>query len=158
MAKITVKTTVKDMGFDRIKRQMAEIERRRPLVVSGVISGESKAENNRSGGNESDKIRNIDIAVFQEFGTETIPERSHFRAGFDENINKLQRAASNLFGKILDGTETIDGALNKLGLRLQTTTKKKIQEGLSPGLKSREGTPLFDTGQYINSITFEKRR
>ena len=45
--------------------------------------------------------------------------------------------------------------LQILGLDVVSKIQRYIESGIPPELQSRKGTPLIDTGQLINSITFK---
>jgi phage gpG-like protein len=96
----------------------------------------------------------IKIAAIHEFGAPkvNVPERSFVRTTFDDNKDTLQEFKVKQWNLFLTGQ--IDGktAIGRVGEFLVNKTKQKIRDGLFPPLKYREGTPLYDTGQLINSI------
>lgn len=101
-----------------------------------------------------------DVAVFQEFGTSTIPARSFVRGWFDgaesENANMIKASAKAVAARQVKDTGQ---AMERLGVRFSGDMKKRIIAGLSPELADstveRKGssTPLIDQGQLIGAIT-----
>jgi len=144
-------TTSKDLGYDNILKELKKLESN-PFVKVGLPQDGADTNASREGG-----FTNLDIAMVQEFGTEdgSIPERSHVRAAFDENKKKLNKLTDVLAGKIMDGKETVENALNKIGILKVSNIQKKIRTGLTPAVK-RGGTPLLNTGQYVGSFTYTK--
>jgi hypothetical protein len=143
----------------------------------GVLADDSK------GGAETDGGLTVaELATVLEFGTDDgrIPSRPFLRDTFDEKRDELKQNASALLFKILDGKQSVGGALNILGMKLASETKKTITtgEGVPPPnapstieRKSVEKTrilksgwkkstltlnsrPLVDTGRLLNAITW----
>lgn len=96
----------------------------------------------------------ITVAAVHEFGApkRNIPERSFIRTAFDDNIEELNKRKTIEYQKVLKGKQSAEIAIGRVGEFLVNETKNKIREGLLPALKYREGTPLWDTGQLINTI------
>ena len=140
-------TKVKDLGIGKIFEELAKLEKD-PFVKVGFPADLPKSKKKRG------KFTNIDIAFVQEFGSpdQGIPERSHIRAAFDENVKKLTKLSDELIGKIYDGVITVEKALGLIGEKKTANIQKKIRSGIDPPLKSRSGTPLLDTGQYVGSV------
>ena len=109
--------------------------------------------------------RNIDLAVFAEFGTVTAPERSFVRATFDRQREKYGRLVQRAVDKGLDGSN-IGTAFGRLAELMASDMKQTINESieLAPlaestirrrikGPGAGNPRPLLDTGQMKNSIT-----
>jgi hypothetical protein len=147
----------KDMGWKMLMKKLDEVSE--GIFVRIGIVGEALNTERKSG----DAATNLEIGTAHEFGTETIPERSHIRAAADENQRKYERTIEALFRK---ATKTKDDvkklnwalAMGRVGALVLSDIKRKIQSGIPPTLKHREGTPLIDTGQYINSLQWEVRK
>ncbi|WP_445496676.1 hypothetical protein [Photorhabdus sp. SF281] len=92
-----------------------------------------------------------------------IPERSFLRSTLDENKEKAAKLLANSIRETLltDGDKTAPFAL--VGEKMAGEVKRKIQAGINPALNpktvKRKGSskPLIDTGQLVQSITYEVR-
>jgi phage gpG-like protein len=114
--------------------------------------------------NDETGISNAEIAAAHEFGVPGhIPERSFLRSTVEENKEKAAAfLAKNILETLLtDGDKTTPFAL--LGEKMAGEVKRKIQTGIDPALNpktiERKGSskPLIDTGQLLQSITYEVR-
>lgn len=152
MAKGGVK--VIDRGWNDIKKQLQEYSDGKVAAIG--IQGQ-KAAGDHGG------ITNAELGAIHEYGSQDgkIPERSHLRSTMaDEekaNEKKLKDIATK---RIFDG-KSADGDLFLLGEEMRAKVINKIKGGLQPPLAETtlagrgEGPPLWDTGQYLNSITSE---
>ena len=104
----------------------------------------------------------IDVVLWMEFGTATVPERSWVRATHDEIKAEMREFIADLVGRIHDGTMTVERALDLVALRAIAAMRKKIRSGIAPPLAlatiARKGssTPLIDTGQLLNGMTWKR--
>jgi phage gpG-like protein len=145
-----VKTVDRDLGYKNIKKQMMLLEKE-PYVKIGFPEG-GKGWNDKVGA----KAKIVEIAIFHEFGTSHgIPERSFIRSTFDEQKEKWFEITGKLQWEIYKSKKTVKEVLKIIGLIIETDQKNKIASGIQPELKYREGTPLWDTGQLINSIQYK---
>ncbi len=99
----------------------------------------------------------IMVGAVHEFGSpaRNIPQRSFLRATVEAGRRKYRQLFKKLSKKIVDGDITKKEALGLIGLQVQSDVQGRIADGIDPELKSREGTPLVDTGHLRQSITFE---
>lgn len=110
----------------------------------------------------SAKATVLEIAVYHEFGApkRDLPERSFMRASYDENVKKYGKLQYELFKKLVDGTISLDQALDIAGLMIQTDIKKFLTDGKVKPESRRAmndgGKTLIDTAQMLNSITYKK--
>jgi phage gpG-like protein len=104
--------------------------------------------------NIPDMTEMIQVAAVHEFGApkKKIPERSFIRSTFDEYTEDINTFKKQMYQKVLQGKMSAIRAIGLVGEFVLNKTKAKIREGLEPSLKYREGTPLYDTGQLINSL------
>lgn len=104
------------------------------------------------------------IAASQEFGTDTIPERSFLRSTLDEQDGAYREATADAIRSVLDGKRSAQTALERLGLRVVRDVQGKIRSGIDPALApatiAAKGSskPLVDTGRLLRSITYQVRR
>jgi hypothetical protein len=149
----------RDLGWKDMTKAVAAMAGGAYAKV-GVLADDSKgAEHVDDGG-----ITVAELATVLEFGTEDkhIPARPFLRGTFDEKREELAGNAKTLIGKIIDREQTVKGALDVLGLKLATETKKTITDGAgvpppnAPSTIEQKGSdrPLVDTGRLLNAITW----
>lgn len=91
----------------------------------------------------------------------TIPERAFLRNGYDLNRGKVAGGAENAMPAVLDGSMDTDSFLKMVGLILSSSIKDYATSLDSPPnhpfTSNQKGSsnPLVDTGDMINSITYE---
>ena len=73
-----------------------------------------------------------DVAVWNEFGTKKIPERSFLRSTFDENMPKWRRRHRKHLLQVVLRRMTLEQALRKLGFEMQTEVQNKIETMRTP--------------------------
>jgi len=98
-----------------------------------------------------DGTSTAEVAAFHEFGTATIPPRPFVSGYFDANEGPNQKKALRVAQAVIKGMKPEQG-MKLLGLEYEGGMKQYIRAGIAPELKSRDGTPLIDTGQLIGSI------
>lgn len=100
------------------------------------------------------------VATYNEFGTESIPERSFVRSTLAENRPKYQKAMQRGLEAIIDGRATVDTVLNLIGLEAVADIQKKITDIRTPPnapvtiAQKGSDNPLIDTGRLRQSVTF----
>ena len=103
----------------------------------------------------------ISVGVWNEFGTERIPERSFLRAGIREGTQGY-KALNRVNLRLLQaGKKSAREAMGELGLLAQGDVQAKINDVSEPpnadstvAIKG-SSNPLVDTGHLKQSITFE---
>jgi hypothetical protein len=158
-----------DNKLPTLLRIMAEHEklRHKPYVKVGYPVESEETNAPKRVNLEGDKkgfahavLNLIDIVIWMEFGTKTIPERSFIRATADAIHEEIREYIAELVGQIYDGTMTVEVALDRVALKVIAKTKDRIRHGIDPPLAlstvARKGstTPLIDTGQLLNGQTF----
>lgn len=144
------KVKIKDRGWDRIKKDLTKYAK--GIVASAGVQG-SEASEDREG------MTNAELAAIHEFGSkdETIPERSHFRKVFDEKRSEYEKELAQAAKVFFDSELQFKGSLFMLGEQYAGDVKNAIRSGLEPDLSELNprypGTPLWNKGYYINSIT-----
>ncbi|MDE9495734.1 hypothetical protein KKJ09_19635 [Xenorhabdus bovienii] len=142
-------------GLRALAAKLREMEKLRVYV------GVPASKNQR---NDETGISNAVVAAAHEFGVPGhIPERSFLRSTVSENKeNAAKFLAKNIREALLtDGDKETPFAL--LGEKIAGEVKRKIQAGIDPPLDpktiKRKGSskPLIDTGQLLQSITYEVR-
>lgn len=139
----------KDLGWKKILRNMRKIDAK--AVKVGIQDGDKTFD-----GKESLAY----VASLHEFGSPggKIPERSFIRTAIDKNERKINNLSDRLALKILDGSVTVRGALDLIGLSVTGMIQEQITDGdyvpLSPATIKKKGSdkPLIDTGHMWQSV------
>lgn len=150
-----------DKGMNRIKAELRLADRSFTKVgfpVGGMV-GKGKGRSLT----KLEKFSNISevasIAIFQNFGTRTIPQREFMGSSFDENLAALTNLTQREYRKITDGSSTTVQSLNRMGLFMVGKTKKKIVALDTPPnaprtiAQKKSSNPLIDTAQMVNSVS-----
>lgn len=135
-----------DHGWKRILRGFQEC-------------GKSYTKVGLQDGDESDEGTGLAmIAAFNEFGTETIPERPFMKQAFDINRGRIENLQSRLNSAVLLGKISIEKALFLVGEEHQKHIQKRIKDLTQPQNKpstiKKKGSsnPLIDTAQMMQSV------
>lgn len=108
--------------------------------------------------------RVVDVALWNEYGTRYIPERSFIRATIVENMGLLDNWRQAVLQKIMVGRATPYKGLSIIGMRVRLLIQNKIKSNISPenaprtlarkrALKYGDRT-LIMTGLLLRSITY----
>lgn len=105
----------------------------------------------------------LDIAIFNEFGTETIPARPFVRDFFEKN-RKVLATAMDRQAEAVSGGANPSQAMDTLGLFVEKHQRRHVQQSPSwaapnaPATVKKKGssTPLIDHGTMVNAIRYEK--
>ena len=149
--KSRVKVRDSDPGFRKLRKRFKGPDR----VDIGVF-GEKVAGKTDKDGNEIDLVI---IAASNEFGTDTIPERSFMRAGVDENKKEFETFLAKGSFAVIAGKLSKRQLIGRLGLLGVKKIQEKIESGPfkanKPKTVQRKGSskPLIDTGRLRQSIT-----
>lgn len=156
---ITAKVT--DTGkeaFEKFRKSMAKID------GSYVGIGVYQEAGSYSEGNNPPTV--VEVALWNEFGTRSIPERSFIRSAVDDNMSKIDQWLGELRNAVLDGKMTERKALEALGFRIQVLIQNKIKSNVPPPnaastvkTKEQKGSAhphdtLQDTDLLLRSITY----
>ena len=153
-----------DHGFKRIVKELKILEGK-PFVKVGFQGAKGDAQHTGSIGSTV-----TGVAVCNEFGTSTIPERPFMRSTFDIEKDKWSKRTAELADLIYLGKTNVKQALGILGQTIQQAIKdriknsrewaaanaestymRKLKKGGSPG----EVVPLIDTAQMINATSYQ---
>lgn len=149
-----------DHGFAAMRKRLAEAAKGAGVSV-GVHANEGDAQHKEPAGEKPVTV--LDVAIWNEFGL-GVPERSFLRAWVDENDSlnreKLRRAVQ----LVIRGEMTLERALELVGLSMVGGIQKEIARGIPPEnaaetvKRKSSSTPLIDTGQLRQSITYLVKR
>lgn len=161
-----VKWSTKKNKFPEMERAVAELNGRRVNVgASGEQSWLASIHEYGCKIKVTDKMRAYlhSQGLHLKADTEyiTIPERAFLRNGFDTNKDSVMKDAEQILPSVLDGSLATDEFLKMIGLILSSDIKDYARQLDSPPLhpftvKQKGSTnPLIDTGDMIESITYE---
>jgi len=141
----------RDRGFKRLVKRIRRGANPPPVKV-GVLSG-SGGEASGEGG-----LSVLDVASIHEFGLNGT-ERSFIRAWADADRAELEDAEKRLAESVIKGRDTVESALEKMGVLFAAKAQKYIQDGrVTPATVKSDGdgnTTLIDKGQLVGSISHE---
>lgn len=105
------------------------------------------------------------VALWNEFGTEHIPERSFVRATIDENESKINKWRDEMMDNVITKNWSVEKALTTMGFRIQVLIQNKIKSNVPPvnapgtiKAKQKAGVPqvtLQNSTLLLRSITFQ---
>lgn len=140
-----------DMGWDEIRYNLAHLHGHGTDV--GIFP---------EAGAYPDGTPVVNVAAWNEFGTDTNPERPFMRTTMEENHGKFARHAERLLRELLRRRMTVDAVLTTLGAIQATAVKKTINDWTTPpnsprtiAIKGRND-PLVDTRLMRDSVKFKK--
>lgn len=113
---------------------------------------------------EAEDLTVASIGYKNEYGTETIPERSFFRSTLLEKRKEIITLKKKLLKKVTNGEMKLEKALGVLGEFVADLVSQKIVDidspPNSPATIAAKGSsnPLEASGQLKNSITYEVNR
>ncbi len=128
-----------------------------PHVKLGILASKGGGKEHQSGG-----VTIAEVGAFHEFGTRFAPQRSFIRSTFDNNPELAAVVTAAVRETFKKGLK-VKRALDIIGAWGATAIKKKITSGIPPALapetirQKGSALPLVDTGQLINSITWESK-
>ncbi len=102
-----------------------------------------------------------EVAMFHEFGTATIPQRSFLRGWYDEYLDRNKALWRKMMARVARNELTREQALGQMGSLFVAQIQKRITDHIPPPLADStiahkgSSTPLIDTGQLKASITFD---
>lgn len=142
---------VRDLGFNAL------LARLRRLGVSALTVGIHEDAGEEEGTTVAQ------VAAWHEFGTtnddgaEVIPERSFIRSTLDNERAGIEGLIKDVTRRVIRNRSRLGGrqALEIIGFDIQRRIQATIRAGIPPPLVVRKGTPLIDSGQLIQSITFK---
>ena len=147
---MSVEVKLIDHGFDNIIRQALKLDGK------GVKVGI------RRGKGSHDGTDMLDIAVYNHFGTATIPARPFVSDCAEKNAGQIKEAQKRLVYRVYQGSLSADGALAQLGAWYVNVQQGHILHGgwtpNAPATIKRKGSnkPLVDTGQLVNTVDWER--
>lgn len=154
---IALKTSIEDRKDPAFEKIIKELQR---LVDSYVTIGVHD-----DAGEYDDGQSVVMVALWNEFGTETSPERSFLRSAIDKNVSQINDWRDEAILNIIEGGWTAAKALEMVGFRIQVLIQNMIQSDVPPPnvqstaeQKIRDGVPantLQWTKTMLRSVTYK---
>jgi len=141
-----------DKGWGRIRREARKAKRG---GVKVGIMGSGAKEDYPSGADI------IDVALYNEFGTETIPARPFVRGAFDNSQSDLINMQKQLWASIVEGRMSAHKALGRLGRFHQGQIQEYMpflsQPPNAPSTiaQKRASNPLIDNKRLRGAVTWD---
>lgn len=145
-----VKIRTNDKEWQRLKDGIKKATKTR-LLVGSLEGADAKHPNANATVGE--------VAIWNEFGTMTIPARSFARDWASLHKKRFAKDLASAHAVIILGREDSERILGNLGRRYASSMKKRIVDGIPPPnaastLAQKDGdTPLIDTGTLLETIT-----
>jgi hypothetical protein len=151
--------------MDRLLKELPKLKR--AYITVGIHSDAGKYD---------DDTEIVDVAIWQEFGTSTVPQRSFIRSALNENTDKINQWREEALVEIVEKGLTTRQALEKLGTKIKILIQNKIKSNIPPEYgtgrkpndsgtiqqlqeqKRRHGFPvrtLIATGAMLDSVDFK---
>lgn len=121
MIRPKIKVTVK---AERLKKLQAEFKKSRGAYVSIGIHEEA--------GEYEDGVSVVQVAFWNEFGTEHIPSRPFMRAAIYDKVHLINEWRKEVLEKVVEGEITIKKGLEILGFRIRELIKNNIVSNMPP--------------------------
>lgn len=102
----------------------------------------------------------VEVAMYQEFGTSRIPERSFIRAYIDENEIRIREMMRDSLQAVARGVVSKDTAMRLLGQKIANEMKGRLSAGIpppnAPSTVKQKGVnaPLVNTGRLREAIKY----
>lgn len=147
MGKVTDNWTPEGQRFMKELRELAGLE-----VRVGYQRGQVAPD-------DKSRADLVDIAMWNEFGTETIPSRPFMRDSVDKHIPAINHMLMAQKDALLEGATAKD-ILSTVGLFQQDLVQTEIEQGdfvaNAPSTIKKKGSdkPLIDTGTMKNSVHY----
>lgn len=164
-----VEVTIKDGGIDALIATFSSLGNR-DLTVG--VQGEAGRRVVRRGRNplgqfsRAGRVTMAAVAMFNEFGTRAIPQRSFIRGALFSRREQVQRQIATAYAELVTTRiSSADAALRQIGRFLAAKVRERIETSKSwaapnaPSTIARKGFdwPLHDTGRLAKSISWAVR-
>ena len=140
---------------------LAEFERLKQIAMTQLARGITVGLHDDSG-SDSRGVSNAQKGIWNEFGTEHIPERSFLRATIFANVENYERLMGNMINDVVYERITADEAYTALGNRVVIDVKKAVTDFSSPANAASTiaakgfDNPLIETGAMRDAIAFKR--
>lgn len=150
-------------GSDKItpagEKLLKNLNKMKKLQVRVGVQGGKKYKEKSRDGKEKEGADLVDIAIWNELGTDRIPARPFLGQTVDQHGAEIQKAAAQLVQKICKGQLDAQSALDNLGVLMVGYVQNQISDGdfvpNAPSTIRLKGSerPLINTKQLRGSIS-----
>jgi hypothetical protein len=146
-------------NHDKIVENFAQIAKG-AFVKVGVLQKEGEEVYTDENGKPQGTL--VLVASADEFGTDTIPERSYIRSTMDEGAKDFIKKMYGFWSQVMSGTMSVDMALDRTGMFAVGRIINKINSIRTPPnalstIKAKGSSkPLIEDGRLRQSISYEK--
>jgi len=150
----------------KLKKELEKLQKME--VVIGFTEGGSgygKSHESVNADDYEDGTSVVDVAMWNEFGTATIPPRPFMRQSIDNSEDKIIKMGQAQLQGIIKGSQTAEGALQAIGALQVGFAQNEIREGgfvpNAPSTiakkKDPDSRPLIDSGHMRQSVHYVVR-
>ncbi len=149
-----VKITDADKGYRELVKRVYGVGQ--PVISVGIL-----AKDGAQPKEGDDDLTLLQVAIWNEFGTDNIPARSFIRSWFDENRDRVREMLRRTMELVVAGRLTKEQALERVAQKCVGEIQARISAGIAPPnaestiAKKGSSTPLIDTGQLRSSVSYE---
>lgn len=156
------KSTLKDIdhGWKNIQRQVEDLHKANVRI--GIHADAGNAQMRMPDGSiATSDLTLAEVAFFNEFGTDKIPERPFIRTTADENKGKYHKRMQRELDAVFAGKAKVKKSLERLGSMAQADVRKKMKNLRTPPNAAetikRKGSsnPLIDTATMLRAVDYE---
>ena len=156
---MAVQLTVKNNKIPQLRARLAEIN---ALALTIGFQGDEARLTYDNG-----RINLPTVALYNEFGTRTIPQRSFLRSSIFERRVAIQKIVADEIGRYInDFNTTASVALGRAGAKIVAIVAEKIRRSKGWAKRNAPSTvqnkgfdyPLHETGLLARSVTWAVRR
>lgn len=154
--------------WDKLVAKLGEVIASKAHAKVGVLSDKGSQQVVAGEGEEASSFTVVELAAVHEFGSEdgSIKERSFIRSTMRREQDEFRYLCADLVTKFVNSEDyPIDNVLGILGAKAAAEIKSTIRDELTEGPEDQanaestiaekgSSTPLVDTGQLINAITW----
>lgn len=147
---------------DLLAKMLRELGATQKHIAVGVLGAKAQAPHKNEHGEKSEATV-AQVAQWNSYGTSTIPARPFLTVAVARHARELLKTQRRLATALVMQKIDLNRALGLLGAYAVGIVKQTIAEGVPPPnaestIKMKgSSTPLINTGQLRNSITFELR-
>lgn len=145
-----------DRGWKALKRALTTLAHGDSYAKAGIIGEKAQQEHETEPGQAA---TNVDIGVWNEFGTGKAPARSFIREPFDANREAYVAMMTKFVAGVYEGKMEIGQALGLVGQRMESDFRNAIAHGIpppnAPSTIAAKGSskPLVDRGELRQAIS-----
>lgn len=157
---IRVKTSVSFKGNDKYKEVLDKISQ---LNEAYVTIGVHEDAGKYTEGKDPPSV--VEVALWNEFGTKNVPERSFMRSAFDENEQRINQWREEALTNMLEKGWSVEKGLEMIGFRMQEIVRNKILSNIPPpnseatlaakAAKGEGSNTLIATTLMLRSVTYK---